>query len=198
MTGVSLTTFIDFVGAANPTTRISLVKQAKEFYEDDGTPYEVKAHYLALKRALIAHLTGDHDAIERCLHDVSARRTASYESNVEGFRKWEKEDQPGWIARPTKKVWRSGGLEVVVNPEIAVTVRDQAHTLKLYLKREKLSQRKVEPMLHLMALAVGQHSKPGILDVRRAKTFTYRGPMAGIDVLLEAEALALAHMWSAL
>jgi len=52
--GVSLSTFIDFVEAANPTTRVSLVKQTKEFYKDDGTTgrrTKINAHYPSLKRA---------------------------------------------------------------------------------------------------------------------------------------------------
>lgn len=103
-------------------------------------------------------------------------------AGVSGKRKYE------W-AGARRAVWRSGPLEVNVSPELWVRIDGDLHIIKLYCKRDKLSQHKVNVALHLLEETVGPKGRVGILDVQQGKLFAQTTRPEGIDLLLASERL---------
>ena len=108
-----------------------------------------------------------------------------------------------WVGRKTitplpalRGTWKSGDLEVSVNPELHADVNGAPHLIKLYFKAEPLSKQKAELILHLLGKRAPKGTTVGVLDVRRSKLFTPTVSIMGLDALLQSEALALVSLWN--
>lgn len=195
---ISLITFMDYVGAANPTTKVSVVKRAKEFYEDD-TPYEMRSFWEPFKRAAIEDLRDGTNRLSTVVSNATTRRQRSYEAARDGFENWRGSNDIEFGVIPKKVVWSSGALNVSCNPEIGVRIAGQATFIKLYPKKEKLALRKVEPLLALLERTHGGPDRDvGVLDVRRGLLHSPKREIPGIDALLAAEAAAFTVLWRSL
>jgi hypothetical protein len=197
-TRITMTTFIDYVAAAT-TAKITCVKNARAFYEDPS-PYPATAFYLQLQQAI--HKTfeanGDRRPIDQCIDAIhDATKLKSYVANAEGIKKWMGKHRFEWIGTH-KRTWTAYGLEVSVNPELAVRIDGKAHVIKLYLKAPPLVKRGVDPMLHLLRTTHGAEGSVGILDVQRSKLLVPTRTIPGIDALLRAEAAGFVSLWSEL
>lgn len=196
--GVSLITFMDYVGAANPTTKVSVVKRAKEFYEDD-TPYEMRAFWEPFKRAAVEDLKNGSDRLSSVVAGATDRRRTSYDVARRGLRTWLDSASVEFGSQPKKSIWRAGGLEVSCNPEVGLRIDGRPTIVKLYPKQEKLAVRKVEPALALLQRTHGGDDRDvAVLDVRRSRLHTLTREIPGIDALLAAEAAAFLVMWRSL
>jgi hypothetical protein len=96
---------------------------------------------------------------------------------------------------PVRAAWKSGELEVGLNPELHADVNGEPHLIKLYLKSEPLSRQKVSIVLRLLETRAKGEVTVGMLDVRRSKLYTPTVEIAGMDALLEAEAVAFTTLW---
>jgi hypothetical protein len=78
-------------------------------------------------------------------------------------------------------------------------VDGQDFVIKLYFKKDKLSQYRVNPSLRLLEKTVGKYGTVGVLDLQQGRLFVQTTePPDGIDLLLESEAAGLATLWNAL
>jgi hypothetical protein len=108
------------------------------------------------------------------------------------------DDVVEWM-EPKKAVWKSGKLEVGVNPELWVEVDGDPQIVKLYYKAEHLSQQKVNLALYLLEKTVGKHGTVGILDLQQEKLFKRtKDPPEGMNLLLASEAVGFVTLWDAL
>lgn len=189
---------MDYVGAANPATKVSVVKRAKEFYEDD-TPFEMRAFWQPFKRAAIEDIKNGTDRLAAVVAGATDRRRNSYDSARLGFRTWLDAQNVEFGTEPKKSIWRSGGLEVSCNPELGIRVNGRPTIVKLYPKETKLAVRKVEPALALLQRSHGGNDRDvAVLDVRRGRLHVPKREIPGIDALLAAEAAALVVLWRSL
>jgi hypothetical protein len=196
MTTVTLTTFVDFV-AATGTTRITRIRNAKTYYEQGYAPE--RDFYKPLRDRIEACFANGWSAsdLKDSLRDVTdSKKIDNYEECRKGLTKW--------VGRKTitplpalRGAWKSGGLEVTLNPEFHANVNGVAHLIKLYLKADPLSKQKADLILHLLGKHVPHGTTVGVLDVRRSKLFTPTVSIAGLDALLDAEALAMLSLWNA-
>jgi hypothetical protein len=71
--------------------------------------------------------------------------------------------------------------------------------LKMYLKSDPLAKVRIDVITHLMYLALGSvvpdGTVLGVLDVRNAKLFTPKVPIAAMTATLEAELAYIAFLW---
>ena len=194
---VSLTTFIDFV-AATGTARLTKVRTAKRQYSEEWDP--ARDFYKPLRDRIQRCAADGWDAanLRKLLADVSdPKKQANYEACRAGIVKWARSGDKTLRPFPTsgKTAWRSGALEIRVNPELFVQAGGHKRVVKLYFKSDPLSQQKAHVVLRLLELTVGEKSEVGVLDVRRAKLFVPTKTDPGIDALLAAEAAAFSTMW---
>jgi hypothetical protein len=199
MPDITLTTFVDYVSKSG-TAKITCAKQAKRFYEDDTTAFAARSFYLGLKHAVTKcfEAGGDKLALEQCLADQpDAKKLKSYRANVAGLKQWMGRKSFEWIGA-TAKTWTANGLQVSVNPELAVLVGGQPQVIKLYFKADQLRKASIDPMLHLLETTHGTIGTVGVLDVQRSKLFVATRSVPSIDALLRAEAASLANLWNEL
>jgi len=197
MPNITLTTFADFVSATG-TARITKTRAAKTYYEGGYAP-ERDFYKLLRDRIETCFANGwSAAALKAALRDVQdAKKIDNYEECRRGLTKWV--GQKKVIPHPALRgVWKSGGLEVVINPELHADIGGTPHLIKLYFKGEPLSKQKANLILHLLGRYAPDGTTVGVLDVRRSKLFTPTIDIAGMDALLDAEAAALVALWRAI
>ena len=201
MPQISMTTFLDYI-AANGTTRLRRVVAAKEQYGRDYNP--ATDFYGPLRKRIVQVFEEGWDPkrLEDLLGDVvDPKKQEHYAACRKGLRKWAGaagKKKIEW-SKPRRAVWKGGGLEVTVSPELALSIDGDPYIIKLYFKRDKLSQHKVNLSLRLLQTTVGKHGRVGILDLQQGRLFTQTTePPKGIDLLLASEAAGLATLWDSL
>lgn len=196
MPTVTLTTFVDFV-AATGTARITRVRAAKQYYAQGYAPE--RDFYKPLRDRIEARFAAGWSAAEfkKALRDITdTKKIENYEECRAGLTKWV--GRKTIVLHPALRgIWRSAGLEVSINPELHADVNGVPHLVKLYLKGEQLSKQKASLILHLLDKRAPAGTVVGVLDVRRSKLFTPTVSIAGLDALLDAEALAMVALWDA-
>lgn len=201
MPQISLTTFVDYV-AATGTTRLSKVKAAKKQYDQ---PYGPERDFYGPLRKRIVQVFEegwDPKELDALLAEVDdPKKLEPYAACRKGLRRWagvNGKKTYRWTA-PRKAMWRGGGLDVNVSPELWLVIDGTTYAIKLFFKTDKLSQHKANLSLRMMEKSVGKHGVVGILDLQQGKLFVQTtAPPEGIDQLLESEALAFASLWDAL
>lgn len=194
---VTLTTFVDFV-IATGTSRVKLVRKAKAQY---GTPYDPgRDHWGALRRAIAdTHKRGfPAEALDRVVSDQKRQsKRASYERTVDAYKKWAAGKALDWIGQQ-KGTWTFGRLAVTVNPELGVRLGSTGFNVKLYFKAEELSRRRVETILHLMAIATqvtGANRTPALMDVPRGRFLPQDAVLPDMNILLNGESAGFLQIW---
>ena len=201
MPQVSLSTFVDDV-ASTGTTRLAKVRAANRRYARDYQP--ALDYYGPLRRRVVQVFQEgwDPQRFDQLLNDVTdPKKQANYANCRRGLRRWAGVSGRKAFAwnPPRRATWRSGGLEVAINPELWVEIDGVGHVVKLYFKADRRSQHKVTLSLRLLENTVGRFGTVAIVDVQQGKLFIQRTePPAGIDLVLESEAMSLALLWEAL
>lgn len=195
---VSLTTFIDFTTANGPT-RVTVVTNAKKQVKKYRP---ARDYYRGIRNAIIDTLMRDlgKDHIEKVASLAHANRVAHYLECANGFQKWWGRKDIEWIDKPEPTIWRSGILEVRINPELLIYVNGMSHAIKMYFKKPELSKRRSDATIYLLEHAGIRSSVDtvGVLDVRRGKLFIPPTRASNLSAYLASEAAAFAAMWDAL
>jgi hypothetical protein len=95
--------------------------------------------------------------------------------------------------------WQYEDLTVSVNPELGLEINGRPHRVKLYFKKEQLTERRVHSILHLLRTTAPSepNTTMGILDVPRSRLIPFDNPTLGVDALLQGEARSFMTMWKA-
>lgn len=200
MPQVPLSIFLDYT-ASTGTTRLSKLRQAKRAFGQEYSP--ATDFYGPLRRRIVQAFEEGWEptAFDAALAEVDdPKKQDNYAACRKGLRKWagvSGKRKYEW-AGARRAVWRSGPLEVNVSPELWVRIDGDLHIIKLYCKRDKLSQHKVNVALHLLEETVGHKGRVGILDVQQGKLFAQTTRPEGIDLLLASEAAGFAALWDSL
>lgn len=194
---VSFTTFLDFTAASTGPQRLSTVRDAKAFYEDPD-PYAPRDFYLSLKVAMKScfQAGGDRSYLDNCVRACIASRGDSYAANVEGLKRWLGRKKLTEVAHVPPQLWTGGGLAVKVNPEFGGMIGRKPSIVKLYVKDKPITKRQIDVALRMLQITHERQGDVGIRDVRRAKLHQITCKVPNIDVILENDAVSLAHLWS--
>jgi hypothetical protein len=197
MDKVSLAYFVDFVLRCG-TPKLTGVREYKERRDELSTDF-----YRPIREAIVEmHRKG---APLSMLDEVIAahteeKRARIYPLVVAGYRKFLNGDEKRWFEPPHTSVWL-GDLEINVNPELGLLIHKKPHLVKLYFRSEPLTAKRASVILSLLAkgLSEGYPSHVlAVLDVPRAKLFTFTAPNPRLDVLLRGEAAAFSAIYGAL
>jgi hypothetical protein len=195
---VTSTTYIDFL-LATGLTRVRKVRDARRQYEEGYT--QGSDFYRPMREGIVAmHRAGrDPDDLDRIVAEALPRRQGHFQACADGYRKFMKDRSFVWTRRPKPETWSHGGLHVLVNPELLLTVDGRPHRVKLYFKGEALKQSRADLLIELLKSAGDDGSSDiAILDVRRSRMFTQKKSSSDFPVLLRAEALSFVAMWDAI
>jgi hypothetical protein len=102
-------------------------------------------------------------------------------------------------SEPPRRLYRSSGIEVIVNPELCLSFGREKHVIKLYFKEEPLDRFKVEVILSLMEHVLRPNCAKdvimSVMDARRAKLFPWRPSSRSRMALVDAELAYIASLW---
>ena len=193
---ITSTSYIDFL-LSTGLARVGKVRQIRRMY--DGGYMQGGDYYRPVREGIVAmHRSGaDPSTLDRIVDECQPARRDHYRACVSGHQEFMKNKRLVWTRKPTAGTWGHGDLQVVVNPELLLTIDGAPHRTKLYFKAEPLHQARADLLIELLKLGDGDGAAAiGILDVRRAKLFTQRRRSADYVMLLQSEALSFVAMWN--
>jgi hypothetical protein len=198
---VSANSFFRYL-AAQSTTRVTKVREAKRMMEVPREDYRRVDYWAGIRDASVRLLLGSYNQKQfetEVGRTSDAKKVAHYQKAATGLQ--------GWIgkkaiqAKPARSVaWVESGLEVSVTPELLVSWGDSStYVLKLFFSTEPLSKFVVNPMLRIIEQTHGRLGVAAVLDIQRGKLHT--GPTArptDLDILLASEAASFVEIWNRL
>jgi hypothetical protein len=197
MIDISLTDFVDFVSKSG-SAKLTKVKQVKE--RDDYHP--ATDFYKILREKLIDfHVKNlekkELDQIVKNLADD--KKKGNYSEAIKGYKKFLGKKEAKWF-NPPSHTWKTGELNIKVNPELGLEFNSTKYVIKLYLKAEKLSRDKVTQILCLLEKQlrnkVGEDVIFCLLDVKNAKLHVNDTKTSALNPLLEGEAKSFEIIWN--
>ncbi len=193
---ISLTDFVD-IASKSGTPKATKVAQVKA-----RPDYDPRFDFYKPIRERITEVHRDSEEssnLRTFLQTLTDRKkTANYPQLVDGYLKWLGRKVVDW-SEPPRRPYRSSGIEVIVNPELCLSFGGEIHVIKLYFKDEPLDRFRVEVILSLMEDALrphcAKHATMSVLDVRRAKLFSWRASSRSRMALVDAELAYVASLW---
>ena len=199
---ISLTDFVEFTFRSGPS-KVTKVREVK-----NRDVYEPATDFWRPLRDGIVDLHRDGRVDKRGLDAIVAAQTHAlklrlYPLAADGYLSFLGRRQPEWFT-PPRGIWRSGGLEVRVNPEVGLIIGDHPTVIKLYFKKEELTQARVQAsigvMLDELAPRTDAGTQFGVLDVRAGRLLKSDGrwTMSDTQLLIRGEARSFVEIWEGL
>lgn len=196
MPRITLTDFIEVLtkSGSPKATKVAQIKNRQAY--DPATDF-----YKSLREGLIqlhksSGTKADLPKLQRGLTDP--KKISNYPSMISGYKAWWGNKSLTWFDPPST-IYSQSGIDISVSPELGLTVKDQRHALKLYLKTEALTKTKADLITALMHEVLGPHVAKGtmfsILDVRNSKLFTYSSTGKNFKPMVDAELSYIASLW---
>lgn len=187
--------FVDVVSRAG-TGKLSKVTEVKH-----RKPYLPAIDYYKPIRDEIcnAHKAGHTSTcLQQFLKTVHSKKQQNYSAIASGYSKWWGTQAFQWTQPPAGLI-QHASVQLVVNPELGLSVTGQLHVIKLYFKGDPLSHQRADIATSVMEHGLRSHV-PGaifsILDVRKAKLFSSRGIITPTQVaMLTAELAYIDALW---
>lgn len=194
---ISLTQLIDVIARKGRNKAKMVFNIQRKLAE----PYDPKKdHYRALRRALQdahRHLE-PKNFLDSFLQTVTEPiRAKRYASLVRAYKRWigrKKIDQ--FDLFPVTYVHL--GIAVRINPELGLTIDNEPHVLKLYMKDQPLRREDAEVIAALMRHAYGNDSSTryAVLDVQNAKLHSFKTEELQVTIaMVDAELAYIARLW---
>jgi hypothetical protein len=190
MRKVSLTSFIDYVLKAGTSKRTV----AKKIHRELTEPYKHQEdYYKQLKEALRDGLEQNdlEKSLETAVRSISKNKIQNYEALRDGILTAIKSKHRTGYFAPKKLKFSRNGVEVSLNPEIGLRLKDKQTIIKLYTKADKLSSDRIGTLLCMMRMTYPTTYQLAILDCRQGKFYEYHDKMEELDDLLNAELAGL-------
>lgn len=197
MPDISLTDLVD-IAAASGTPKITKVRDIKY-----RAPYSLASDFYPPFREHIMELhqeglTRNHvaDIIEQ-LGDE--KKLTNYPPLVEGYKRWWGRKTIEWF-EPHSGLWSGHGVDVRVNPELGLEINGTIHLIKLYMKSDPLSKRRIDLITHLMDITLSSlctaPTVMSVLDVLRSSLISPTVPIPDLTAAVNAELAYIAALWN--
>jgi len=139
--------------------------------------------------------------VSNFIENVNPKKKMHYECILNGFHKFLNQNKNSGLkfnSKPEVRYWNYENIKFKVNPEIEIVVNGVTYRVKLYFKKEKLSQAAADISLCLMDLANNNSDSVGaILDLRRSKLYLNRNyNFEETKIVLECEAYSFFRLMS--
>jgi hypothetical protein len=192
---ISLTDFVDIVSKSGTPKATKVVQvKARPDYEPAFDFYK------ALREAIIdIHKDGNQrTSLTTFLQSVTDPRSRkNYPAAVAGYKRWWGNKNLEWFIAP-RTTYSQHGIDVIINPELGLSINGTRHVIKLYFKGDTLSVRRADIITRLMHQTLRPMSQTddimSVLDVRNSKIFLFRTTAASM-ALINAELAYIAALW---
>jgi hypothetical protein len=197
MESIGLASFVDYV-LTSGTGKLTAVKQIKAGHDERFSDF-----YRPVREAIAEMHRAGLDTV--VLDDLVAslvdpRERRIFPKVVTGYKKLLRSFAKMTWFEPPMRDYPIGPITVRVAPELGFLINGRPHAIKLYFGGEPLDPQRILVTNQLLASALAT-TWPGtvfaVLDVRRARLYPYR-PKTEVGLLLKAESLSLASLWSGL
>lgn len=192
MPEIPMTSFVDFV-LANGPARLTRVRNVKRQMEEGYSP--ATDFYKGVREGIVDLHEGGlpQSYLDQVVRWAHAKKQAHYSEIVAGYKKFLR--RKNVVSFKTRSAsWTFRTLTVHANPDLGLKIDGSSHLVKLYFKSEKLSQRRVEVVLHLMRRGLASR-RVALLDTRRGRLYSPSARRADMDAFLSGEAAAFIEMW---
>lgn len=187
MDRISLTSFVDLLLEAGADADTS---------SKDRKADPVPDFYHQLRDAIVdMHRRNLPDSVLDNVLDLepNPKRERVLARVIHGYRKFLSTGELKWF-EPPRMSYSLGGQEIDVNPELGLAIDETPYIIKLYLRGEPLTPKRIQQTLGLLTGKLGR-SWPGhifaLLDVRHGKLHALRTPEERAGVLLQADSMTL-------
>ena len=173
MDRISITSLVDLLLETGPETDANAAKDRKadplpEFYQLVADAI-VDMHRRGLPQSVLDKV------LDR---EPNPKRERVLERVIDGYRRFLAKGSMKWF-EPPRASYVFGANEINVNPELGLAIDETPYVIKMYLRGEPLTPRRVQATLGLLAGKLGR-SCPGhvfgLLEVRHAKLHALRTP----------------------
>jgi hypothetical protein len=186
MDRTSITTFVDLLLETGPDGDTSAVKDRKA----DPLP----EFYQLIRDAIVdMHRRNLPDSVlDNVLdHEANPKRERVLERVINGYRRFLGTGSMKWF-EPPRANYVFGANEIDINPELGLAIDETPYVIKMYLRGEPLTPRRVQVTLGLLAGKLGR-SCPGhvfgLLEVRHGKLHALRTPEERVGAVQLADSL---------
>lgn len=173
MDRITITSLVDLLLETGSDADASSAKDRK------GDP--LPEFYQQLRDAIVEmHRHGLPDsALDEVLdHEPNPKRARVLERVINGYRRFLVTGSMKWF-EPPRATTNFGSNEIDINPELGLAIDETPYVIKMYLRGEPLTPRRVQATLGLLAGKLGR-SCPGhvfgLLEVRHGKLHALRTP----------------------
>lgn len=196
---ISLTDFIDFV-CKSGGTKLTKVKQIKN--RDDYSP--ATDFYKTLREGIIKiHKNDDSkNKLDELVNNLTdGKKVKNYPLAISGYKKFWGRKKLLWFDPPHKH-WKSGDIDIRINPELGLEINGEFLVIKLYLKAEKLTKDRMQQILALLENNLRKEVEPEItfcvLDVKNSKLYKNLNRDNSYMPLLEGELKSFETIWKSI
>jgi hypothetical protein len=186
MDRISITSLVDLFLETGSEADANAAKDRKadplpEFYQ------------LARDAIVDMHRRGLPDSVlENVLdREPNPKRERVLERVISGYRRFLATGSMKWFEPPSTN-YVLGANEIDINPELGLAIDETPHVIKMYLRGEPLTPRRVQATLGLLASKLGR-SCPGhvfgLLEVRHGKLHALRTPEERMGAVQLVESL---------
>lgn len=196
---ISLTDFVDFVSKSGTPkqTKVAEVKSRNDYHP-------ALDFWKPLRDGIVEHHRAGKSAkdLDKILSAVTDKRKLDrYRECLAGYKKFLGKKTVKWF-EPERKTEKLSSLEIIVNPELGLTIDGTSYILKLYFKQEPISKLRMDLIQFFMQHSLGKSVRKGIqfavVDVQRGKMFSQKPVSRNYLPLLTGEAASFAAIWETL
>lgn len=186
MDRISITSLVDLLLESGSDAEASAVKDRKadplpEFYQ------LVRDAIVDMHRRDLPDSVLD-DVLDR---EPNPKRVRVLERVINGYRRFLTTGSMKWF-EPPRSSYVFGANEIDINPELGLAIDETPYVIKMYLRGEPLTPRRVQATLGLLAGKLGR-SCPGhvfgLLEVRHGKLHALRTPEERIGAVQLVDSL---------
>jgi hypothetical protein len=196
---ISLTDFIDFVNkSGNPKlTKVRQIKNRESYHPS-------RDFYKGLREGIIKIHEEElpKNELFQVLDNIRKEsKKEIYEKAIHGYIKFWGNKKIKWFS-PVTTTWKSGEVEVKINPELGLKYGTKTIIIKLYFKSEELSKSRVAQILSLLEIQlrkkVSKECVFGVLDIKKSKLHFNTKHDKSLLPLLEGEIRSFETIWKAI
>ncbi len=196
---ISLTEFIDFIGATG-TTRLTKVRKAKcrGIYSPQFDHWKQLREAIALYHESAAPSDKTKFFNTFLSSVIDERRRKTFPPVIENYKKFL--GRKIITGLPVQKAkWTHGDLTISINPELFLNIGGSRELIKLYFKPDALTKKRSDLILTLMAAAIPDNlniDAVAVYDTKSNKIQKSASPNPDLMILVRAEAEAYASIWN--
>lgn len=188
MPRITLTDFVEIVSSSGTakTTKVREKLNREEYHP-------AKDFYKKIREKIVDVHRNDlpKETLIQLIPLLSDKKKLTiYPTIIDSYIAWWGKKKVNWF-EPVHETITSGNLEVSINPELGLEIKDSPYLIKLYFKGEPLTKNKADIIMEIMKMYLSANNPPNsimaVLDIQRKKLFVPTVKIESLDITVKAE-----------